>query len=56
MLRARNGPLLDADGSTRTFWISIPDREPCPPLQKCEVGRDGKPLQIRIDGLVLPLR
>jgi hypothetical protein len=49
-------PLLDADVIHADAWISIPDREPCPPRQKCEVGRDGKPLQIRIDGLVLPLR
>jgi hypothetical protein len=49
-------PLLDADVLHADAWISIPDREPCPPRQKCEVGRDGKPLQIRIDGLVLPLR
>jgi hypothetical protein len=49
-------PLLDADALHADAWISIPDREPCPPRQKCEVGRDGKPLQIRIDGLVLPLR
>jgi hypothetical protein len=49
-------PLLDADALHADAWISIPDREPCPPRQKCEVGRDGKPLQVRIDGLVLPLR
>jgi hypothetical protein len=51
-----NEPLLDADALHVDAWISIPDREPCPPRQRCEVGRDGKPLQIRIDGLVLPLR
>jgi hypothetical protein len=49
-------PLLDADALHADAWISIPDLEPCPPQQKCEVGRDGKPLQIRMDGLVLPLR
>jgi len=49
-------PLLDAEALHADAWISIPDREPCPPRQKCEVGRDGKPLQVRIDGLVLPLR
>jgi hypothetical protein len=49
-------PLLDADVLHADAWISIPDREPCPPRQKCEVGRDGKPLGIRIDGVVLPLR
>lgn len=49
-------PLLDADALHAEAWISIPDREPCPPRQRCEVGRDGKPLQIRIDDLVLPLR
>jgi hypothetical protein len=49
-------PLLDADAIHVDAWISIPDREPCPPRERCEVGRDGKPLQIRIDGLVLPLR
>jgi hypothetical protein len=49
-------PLLDADAVHADAWISIPDREPCPPRQKCEVGRDGKPLVIRIDGLELPLR
>jgi hypothetical protein len=47
-------PLLDAEALRADAWISIP--EYCPPRQKCEVGRDGKPLQIRIDGLVLPLR
>src|SRR6266550_4026980 len=47
-------PLLDADALHADAWISIP--EYCPPRQKCEVGRDGKPLAIRIDGLVLPLR
>jgi len=49
-------PLLDADAFHADALIFIPDNEPCPPRQKCEVGRDGKPLQIRIDGLVLPLR
>jgi hypothetical protein len=49
-------PLLDADAIHVDAWISIPEREPCPPRERCEVGRDGKPLQIRIDGLVLPLR
>jgi hypothetical protein len=49
-------PLLDADALHADAWISIPDSEPCPPRQKCEVARDGKPLVIRIDGLVLPLR
>jgi len=49
-------PLLDADALHADAWISIPDREPCPPRERCEVGRDGKPLAIRIDGLVLPLR
>jgi hypothetical protein len=49
-------PLLDADALHADAWISIPDLEPCPPRQKCEVGRDGKPLGIRIDGVVLPLR
>jgi hypothetical protein len=47
-------PLLDAEALHADAWISIP--EYCPPRQKCEVGRDGKPLVIRIDGLVLPLR
>jgi hypothetical protein len=48
-------PLLDAEAlHADAAWISIP--EYCPPRQKCEVGRDGKPLAIRIDGLVLPLR
>jgi hypothetical protein len=47
-------PLLDAEALHADAWISIP--EYCPPRQKCEVGRDGKPLQVRIDGLVLPLR
>src|SRR2546423_3113561 len=47
-------PLLDADALHADAWISIP--EYCPPRQKCEIGRDGKPLAIRIDGLVLPLR
>jgi hypothetical protein len=49
-------PLFDADAIHVDAWISIPEREPCPPRERCEVGRDGKPLQIRIDGLVLPLR
>jgi len=49
-------PLLAADALHVDALISIPDSEPCPPRQRCEVGRDGKPLQIRIDGLVLPLR
>jgi hypothetical protein len=49
-------PLLDADALHADAWISIPDGEPCPPRQKCEVGRDGKPLGIHMDGLVLPLR
>jgi hypothetical protein len=49
-------PLLDSDSLHVDAWISIPDREPCPPRERCEVGRDGKPLQIHIDGLVLPLR
>jgi hypothetical protein len=49
-------PLLDADALHVDATIVIPDREPCPPRQRCEVGSDGKPLQIRIDGLVLPLR
>jgi hypothetical protein len=49
-------PLLDADAFHADALIFIPDNEPCPPRQICEVGRDGKPSQIRIDGLVLPLR
>jgi hypothetical protein len=49
-------PLLDADAFHADALIFIPDREPCPPRQICQVGRDGKPGQIRIDGLVLPLR
>jgi hypothetical protein len=49
-------PLLDADAFHAYALITIPPRDPCPPLQKCEVGRDGKPFMIRIDGLVLPLR
>jgi hypothetical protein len=48
--------LLDADALHVDALIFIPDREPCPPRQNCEVARDGKPSQIRIDGLVLPLR
>ena len=47
-------PLLDADALHADALIFIP--EYCPPRQKCEVGSDGKPLQIRIDGVVLPLR
>ena len=47
-------PLLDADALHADAWISIP--EYCPPRQKCEVGRDGKLLVIRMDDLVLPLR
>jgi hypothetical protein len=47
-------PLLDAESLHADAWISIP--EYCPPRQKCEVGRDGKPLVIRMDALVLPLR
>ena len=47
-------PLLDADALHADALVLIP--EYCPPRQKCEVGSDGKPLQIRIDGLVLPLR
>jgi hypothetical protein len=34
-------PLLDADALHADASIFIPDREPCPPRQKCEVGRDG---------------
>jgi hypothetical protein len=49
-------PLFDADAVHVDAVILIPDLEPCPPRQICVVGRDGKPLQIRIDGLVLPLR
>jgi hypothetical protein len=49
-------PLFDADALHVDALIFIPDREPCPPRQTCEVARDGKPSQIRIDGLVLPLR
>lgn len=49
-------PLLDADAYHGDALIFIPDSEPCPPRQKCEGARDGKPIQIRIDGLVLPLR
>jgi hypothetical protein len=49
-------PLLDADALHADALIFIPDNEPCPPRQKCEVAHDGKPFQIRIDGLVLPLR
>ena len=47
-------PLLDADALHADALIFIP--EYCPPRQKCEVGSDGKPLLLRIDGLVLPLR
>jgi hypothetical protein len=53
LLRA---PLLDADAFHADALIFIPDNEPCPPRQKCEVARDGKPFLLRIDGLVLPLR
>jgi hypothetical protein len=49
-------PLLDADAFLADALIFVPDREPCPPRQICQVGRDGKPGQIRIDGLILPLR
>jgi len=49
-------PLLDADSLHADALIFIPDNEPCPPRQKCDVARDGKPVVIRIDGLVLPLR
>ena len=49
-------PLLDAVAFHGDALIFIPDNEPCPPRQKCEGARDGKPLQVRIDGLVLPLR
>src|SRR5687768_1681927 len=49
-------PLLDVEALHADAWIIITDREPCPPRQKCEVGRDGKPLVIRMDALVLPLR
>ena len=49
-------PLLDADAFHGDALIFIPDNEPCPPRQKCEVARDGKPIVIRIDGLELPLR
>jgi len=49
-------PLFDADVLHADAVVVIPDREPCAPGQSCEVGRDGKPIRIRIDGLVLPLR
>ncbi len=49
-------PLLDGDTLHADAWIVIPDREPCPPRQRCEVGKDGKPLQIHMDNLTLPLR
>jgi len=49
-------PLFDADALHADAVVVIPDREPCAPGQSCDVGRDGKPIRIRIDGLVLPLR